>query len=200
MATVYVSDATKAALPERHPTDHYPTPRGLVEAAVNRILIPGRAQRVLDPGAGTGVWGEVWRERDEEAFITGVELLPTFKRPPAYDDWLIGDFLGWTPPFLYDVVLGNPPYGKLAEGFIRKSVECLRDGGRMLFLLRTEFQNSERRARGIFTDFPPHSIFPLAQRPSFTGDGKTQPQDYTLFYWVKGHTGTARWSTFDWRD
>jgi hypothetical protein len=208
MAVIYTSQEVKDGLPVRHPTDYYPTPRQLVDEVIGRCVLydgRGRQRRVLDPGAGSGVWGEAWRatELGRDDYITGVELLADFKRHKDYDDWLVGDFLSWEPSFLYDVVIGNPPYGvvrNLAEKFVRKGLDSLREGGQLIFLLRTEFQNGSGRAKGLFTEYPPYGIYPCAQRPSFRGDGGTQPQDYTIYHWVKGHKGAALWRPLSWRE
>lgn len=214
MPAIYVNNTE--TLPERALFDFYPTPKELCKSVV-RDLVPlpndmfgGRGWSVLDPGAGTGVWGEAVREVYPSVSITGVEIREDAPRNPTYNRWLKGDFMLLPVEPYYNLVIGNPPY-KLAEEFVREAYKWLAPGGSLIFLLRTEFQNGIRRARGLFTELPPYSIHPVSPRPSFiptTPEGKrggTAPMDYSMFVWRKPemytfHTPATVWSVLDWKD
>jgi hypothetical protein len=71
-------------LPQRRPDDVYETDRRSAKLGIQ--LITGRPQRFLDPSAGSGIYGELFRERFPEAVIDGVELRDA-PRPAAYDGW-----------------------------------------------------------------------------------------------------------------
>jgi hypothetical protein len=133
---------------------------------------------------------EVW----PLARITGVELRPA-SIPTGYSFWHPGDFPTWAREKIeqgrtYDLVIGNPPYGKgLAEEFVRAGLDLLPYGGRLMYLLRMSFNEGMKRRDGLFTEFPMVACYSLARRPSFTGDGKSNATHYGLFLWEKGWEG-----------
>lgn len=75
---------TDKEMRDRDPFDHYPTPLGLCDAAMECIDFTPR--QILDPGAGTGPWGVAARRRWPNAVISGIEVRDT-PRPDAYDSW-----------------------------------------------------------------------------------------------------------------
>ena len=83
----------------------------------------------------------------------------------------------------YDVILGNPPYS-LALDFINKSLELLHPGGLLIFLLRTNFLESEKRFKW-WQEHPLSGLYTLHKRPSFTGRG-TDATSYSWFVWERG--------------
>lgn len=206
MATVFVKDTN--ALPKREPSDHYPTAvidvrRGLdflwdtiarEDPLKERPNSPW-APAVLDPGSGDGVWGRVLREDGYccPRLITGVEVRQV-ARPHAYDRWHVGSFLDIRFGADYDLVIGNPPY-RDAHLWVERSLEALVPGGYLLFLLRLTFLESQKRATGLFQEYPPLRVGACGRRPSFSGDGRTSPDAYCYVVWRKGWTGetTLTW-------
>jgi len=180
---------TDKPLRKRDEFDFYPTPIELCRAVVN--LLPDNWKRtslhVLDPGAGSGVWGEAVRERYKYCTISGVEIrdLP---HPKPYTFWHPNtDFLEFSKkPFSYDIIIGNPPY-KLAEKFIFESFEMLAPGGWLVFLLRLAFLESKQRYDNLFKSnlSKPNHVYVSVRRPSFTGDGKTDATAYAIYLWNK---------------
>lgn len=81
---------------------------------------------------------------------------------------------------------GNPPYS-LALDFINKSLELLHPGGLLIFLLRTNFLESEKRFKW-WQEHPLSGLYTLHKRPSFTGRG-TDATSYSWFVWERGGTG-----------
>jgi methylase of polypeptide subunit release factors len=110
---------TLKELKPRDTFDHYPTPLPHVRAGLD--LLPAiHPARILDPGAGGGIWGTEARSRWPESNITGVELRtinPALQFP--YDCWYTADFLTCPIPQPFDLVIGNPPY-RHAEEFVRR--------------------------------------------------------------------------------
>lgn len=173
----------------RHPQDFYPTNIEHVEAALS--LIPIVPEWVLDPGMGDGIFGKVARNCWHNANLVGVELRLDAPFYNAYDWNIRADFLrmsGITP--MFDAVIGNPPY-QCAEAFIRQSMVLLRDGGYMVFLLRLAFLESMSRYTLFTRELTPQKVVVCSDRPSFTGDGKTDATAYAFFVWQKGYTGAA---------
>lgn len=194
---------TGKTLRPRDEHDHYPTPRATIETYLAAHPLPSSAPHVLDPGAGSGVWGEVVRAHYPDAHITGVELR-SVPANAAYNVWGTADYLEWerspvavpTGLYGYDVIIGNPPY-KYAEEFIWHSATLAAPGGEIIFLLRLAFLASQRRYKSMFTArYNPARVTVLSNRPSFTGDGKTYPTDFAIFRWKLD--GVQRDTVVDW--
>ena len=190
-------------LAERSAHDFYPTPQLLADVAIN--LLPnsfGTYPDILDPGAGTGVWGNSARQRWPRASVTGIEIRREARVGDAYnglfhEDFLISRSVGWRDSF--DLVIGNPPYNK-AQEFVEQSLLYTRTGGYVFFLLRLAFLESAKRAKTLYAQTPPTAVYVLAERPSFTGNNKTDATAYAMFLWQKGvYEGTSlRW--LSWKD
>ena len=184
-----------------NPDDVYNTPEIVVKSAFRDILprhLMDAPERILDPGAGNGVWGIVARQHYRDAFIQGIELR-NLPNPDAntYDRaWEAGrDFLSdmWIPDT--DLVIGNPPYGAtggkrdrlLCEKFIRKGLSLLRPGGTLAFLLKTVYLEGIERGRGLFTQHRPAAVYVSSRRIHFRLNGKgakgTNNVSYSLFVW-----------------
>ncbi len=147
----------------------------------------------------------------------GIEINPNFPRNPAYTDWFNVDFLQEKIYPNYDLVIGNPPYGKSAEGktdkkmaekFVRKGMDCLEPGGYLMYLMLLNFATSIGRTRGLFKDYPLYDVVPCVQRPSFkpgkdhkTGKERkngTDQREYAIFIFKKGNT-TSFLRFLDWK-
>jgi hypothetical protein len=173
----------------RHPQDFYPTNIEHVEAALS--LIPITPEWVLDPGMGDGIFGQVARQCWQNAKLVGVELRLDAPLHDWYDWNIRADFLALTDITpMFDAVIGNPPY-QHAEAFIRRSMELLRDGGYIVFLLRLAFLESMSRYTLFTHELPPQRVVVCSDRPSFTGNGKTDATAYAFFVWQKGYCGST---------
>lgn len=171
----------------RRQEDFYPTPEPPVIAALDCLPSGFMPHTILDPGAGTGVWGDVARRRWPDAAITGTELrseLPT----SAYNAWRDGNFLTMPWYQTFDLVIGNPPY-KLAEEFVRRSVELTNHNGYIVLLLRLGFLEGQARGESLWRELRPAKVAVSSMRPSFTGDGKTDGSAYATFVWQIGYHG-----------
>jgi hypothetical protein len=198
---------TDKPLRERHPQDFYPTPMELCRAALQFAFedweVQGTVRGTLftvDPGAGDGVWGRALKSITPYSHICGVELRDV--PPPqarTYDEWNANcDFLSHYLKRNYDLVMGNPPY-KHAEEFIRRSMACLRNGGRMVYLLRLNFIAGQARGTGLWQEMPPMKIGVSCRRPSFTGDGRTDATEYAVFVWERGWQGKTQLDWLNWQ-
>jgi hypothetical protein len=187
---------TTKQLRPRDPHDHYPTPLPLCQHALREYSYPRGVTSILDPGAGTGVWGVAARDCYPNADIVGYELRDA-PQPPAYTHWIQGDYLSSEAAPLFDLIIGNPPY-TLAEPFIRRALRQLKPAGSLIFLLRLAFLAGQDRGRGLWRDYPPAHIGVCSRRPSFTGNGKTDATDYAIFVWRAGWQGETRLDWLDW--
>lgn len=165
--------------------DYYPTP-----AWCTRLLLtsypPPWKHLVVEPSAGEGhIVAELLREgypvqaielREEcraELLARGVE--------PRIADWFDVCREPWIE---HASIVGNPPFS-LALEFARS---CLASGADYVaLLLRLGFLASQER-RPFNLAHPPTMLLPLAKRPSFTGDGATDSQEYAWFVWDRTET------------
>lgn len=196
MTTIYVSSDKYEALPKRRDYDFYPTPRQFCDKALRLVELPEKGI-ILDAGAGTGVWGQAYKNIYPKARLFGIDVreLPKAEK---YDFWETADFLNTTPLKIASAVVGNPPYNK-AEEFIYHSFEYLQDGGKLVLLLRLAFLESAKRYNGLWAEHRLQKCFVSASRVSYTGDGKTDATAYAVFVWQKGWTGTTELDWFDWK-
>jgi len=182
MPTIFVN---KDELPERKEFDFYPTPAGLVRAALPILKEDEYYEPilVLDPGAGYGVWGQEVKRAYPLTHVTGIEI-QDFEQPDGYDKWINGDYLTMDVTANYDLIVGNPPY-KFAQEWVEKSLEIVTENGYVLFLFRTDFLGSIVRYETLFNKNAPKRVSVSARRPSFTGNRKTGGDNYAAFLWSK---------------
>ena len=126
-------------------------------------------------------------KRESGIYLTtlgfGGDNLKDEKMEALADNVTIGSFFDYEPDCGYDVIIGNPPYS-LALDFINKSLELLHPGGLLIFLLRTNFLESEKRFKW-WQEHPLSGLYTLHKRPSFTGRG-TDATSYSWFVWERG--------------
>lgn len=203
--------------------DHFPTPPGIAIAAVQKLVHLNATlhnPRVLDPGFGMGTWGAAVRDCYPNANITGIDVR-IIPKPHEYNQIIRGDFLerypgSAIPSEEFDLIIGNPPYSQ-AEEFIRHAWSLTTwENGWIVFLLRLAMLEGQERGGVLFEqstpalwrDLPPTHISVLSARPSFTGNGVTDPRTaYGIFYWNKHSWARGRTAltglgkpTLDWLD
>ena len=184
---------TNKELPERREHDHYETPLPFARSALKSIPSNFEPKVIIDPGAGSGVWGKAARELwkgdpriiRSNPHLVGYEVREEAGRPDWYDGWFYKPYQEMSDAAWKDVdlVMGNPPY-RYAEEFVRKSMAFLRTGGYLVFLLRLSFLESQKRLK-LWKEWPLQKVVVCANRISFTGDGKTNATAYAFYYWYK---------------
>jgi hypothetical protein len=178
------------------PTIHaWRTDRRVVDAALNLLPTDCAPSYALDPGAGEGHWGrgakDLWG-----LHVTGVEIQPC--APAAgYDEWHTADLLTWTAPRQYDLIIGNPPFGKIGFPIIKRCLtEWLAPKGYALFYYHSRILASLERF-GYYQHHAPLRVAHVVPRPSHTDDPATEKQgEYVAVLWrqgVHGYNGTGRY-------
>jgi predicted RNA methylase len=183
MGFIHANDAAMGNLGyERAELDFYPTPPEVTEALIPFLkLHHSDAACVWEPGCGTGAMSEVLCEHFPNVLSTDIKDYGYDKMRPG-----ITDFLQQTRHFGGSIVT-NPPFGKMAEQFIRKALELTKpDRGVVAMLLRKEYDSASTR-RALFRDHPAFAReVGLLWRPR----------------WIAGSTGAPRhnysWFIWDW--
>lgn len=202
---------TGKPLRPREESDHYPTPKELIKASLDKMPLSYEPEWVLDPGAGAGIYGECIVEKWPHAKVVGIEIDDSFPKHPAYYDWIRMDFRHFQmqshyKPGMFDYSIGNPPYGqvngikdrKLAEKIIQIAWHYIRPEGRIDYLLRLGFLAGQHRVRDFYPKYPLKDVYALSRRPSFTGNQKTDAHEYAIFSWEKGYKGYTRMNWLEW--
>lgn len=190
MTTIYMTKRSKEDLPERVDKDFYPTPHPVITAAMDRFGQKD-AQVFLDIGSGDGRWGQAAiAYAGNPICLVGVDIreLP---KPDGFTFWHTMDY---TRPLecelmnikQYCFIISNPPFG-VAEAIIWNAWSQLKPGGKMLFLLPSDFWYSAGRYRGLWRQLPPVERCSVVNRIPFTGG--SNPNNHDLYFWVKGEDG-----------
>lgn len=172
---------TTAIAQPRRPLDKYTTPDALALACCRVLDEVGlRPESVIDAGCGGGAFLRAIKATWPRALLTGVDVSPECDGP---GDVYAADFIHGRFGSGNQAVISNPPYDR-AEAFVRRAIELVRPGGYVAFLLRLSFLASQERI-GLYRKHPVGFLWPIAGRPSFTGDGKTDGAEYGLVVWTK---------------
>jgi hypothetical protein len=193
MAQSYSWIPDKNKLPKRRASDFYETPNEVADLAIRLLDIKPSVYPywVLDPGAGTGVYGQAFRRRYCNTITYGVDIRD-IPRPEGYTIWQRGDFAGRTPfnGLAFDYIIGNPPFSRAMQ-FMINGWRLLKDGGQMIYLFPADYVSSAERYVNIFTQIPPKQVVSIVQRVSFDGSGSTNQINYCYYLWEKGWTGST---------
>jgi hypothetical protein len=115
----------------------------------------------LDPSCGMGNIVTTMRALGHDAY--GADIVDRCDSA----DWFLGlfDFLS-DAPMSPDNIVNNPPFerGRGTEAFIRRALDVASD--KVAIFAPLTFLAGQRRARGMFREFPPDRIWQIAQRPS----------------------------------
>lgn len=141
---------------------------------------------MLEPGAGSGNIIKTLQKYGDFS-IDAVEIRPEEAQhlQNLGVNVIIDDFLSMDLGKKYDLIIGNPPFNQAIE-FVEKCLGLLKPGGRLIFLLRTAFMESDQRFE--FWQREDHQLaglYTLHKRPSFTGHG-TDATSYSWFVWQPG--------------
>ena len=155
--------------------DDFPTPPWATRALCEHIIRPGGS--VLEPAAGRGYMSEALARYFEA--VTSADIAD-------YGYYLdrIESFCDSTyPDQSFDWVITNPPFGKLAEQFIRQGCRVARHGVAML--TRLNFIDTVGRYERLFSVNPPDIVAQFSERvPMVEGRVDAKASTATAYAWL----------------
>lgn len=143
----------------------------------------------VEPSAGTGAIIDAIATAPErhipsEIYWNANELDPqheqALRNNPFVDEVTIGDFMDFNH-CTCSVVIGNPPYSKGFE-FVQHAHSIATEY--VIFLMRTNFLSSEKRADWMRENTP--DVYMLPNRPKFTSSGSGDNSEYGFMVWPIG--------------
>ena len=95
-------------------------------------------------------------------------------------------------------ILTNPPFN-LAEKFVERAMDILKDGNKLFLFLKIQFLEGQKR-KELFKKYPPKYVYCYSARQKCARDGEFEKytattQFYAWYVWEKGFTGETiiRW-------
>lgn len=161
---------------EREPLDFYPTPYEATLALLEREEVRGR---ILEPACGDGAIGKLLN-----GDVTSIDIADR-----GYG--VVENYFFHVPTAPYDVVITNPPYRQALE-FVKKGLRDVRDGGKVIMLLKLVFLEGQNR-KAFFREHPPKVVYVFSKRLKIQQPGKdykgTSMLCFAWFVWEKGYKG-----------
>lgn len=156
--------------------DAWFTPPAVVEQGLHAArgagvsAYPGARPRVLDLGAGGGIFGQVIKRVWPDAETIGVEIRKSERSHLRrnYDRYFLGDMFRLRRRLSRlgaSLVVSNPPYRVALEALVL-ALQVVRIGGHVLFFVRSTFGSSKSAWRRFFIEHPPIDEFSVAGRPN----------------------------------
>lgn len=178
---------------DRQAYDFYPTNDEHVLEQLSWVTVNPKA--ILDTGTGLGIYGYYVRKLFPKAELFGVEYNLAMPLMNWYDHTVRADYLDMIPSPLFDLIIGNPPYDQ-AESFVCQSLKFLKNDGELIYLLPLNFLASMGRYTLFVHEYPLEQVIICSDRPSFTGDGKTDSREYAFFKWKRNNqtASTIHWA------
>lgn len=186
------------------------TPTGVVRQHVQRAIVAGDRpppRRILDVGAGRGVFGQVCRQLFPEAMLVAVELRPE-ERPHLvehYDQVITGSFdsrpvrkrVRQLGPF--DLAIGNPPFGVVRDRL--GTPQCwhaaivaeLEARGELHWLLPVDMLWRTGATCEWFADHPLAAMWVVAGRLAMLGGSGLDHRTYAWHVWDRSGRTDPRW-------
>ena len=170
---------------KREENDFYATHPHAMEVAIPILREIGMSKNIWECSCGKGHLSEVLKENGYNVYSS--DLIDR-----GYGD--VKDFLQQNEKFNGDI-LTNPPF-KLAESFIEKSMELLKDGNKAMFFLKVQFLESKGR-KELFKKFPPKYVIVNSERQQCSKDGDFEQyhattQCYCWYIFEKGYIGDSK--------
>ena len=138
---------------------------------------------ILDPCAGTGVWGNTYKSIFNHSTLYGIDIDTSLEKPEGFDFWQTGSFLDSNlTNKKFDIIISNPPFN-LAEKFVHEGFKHLASYGLLAYLLPLAFLSSIGRNIRVFNaNKNPNEVIVSSRRIDFTGQGNPHT-NVAMFIW-----------------
>lgn len=181
--------------------DYYATEPRSVKSLLEVCELEG--DRYLEPCIGGGHIARTLKECKPEIELRGLDLVDRGCEIEGVEVEIIDFFKLDVEEEIgergyYDNIVTNPPY-KHAQAFIEKSLELVREGGKVAMFLKIQFLEGVERYK-FYQDTPPKEVYVFASRQSPMRDGRScdekgKPWGSTMcfgwFVWEKGYKGST---------
>lgn len=174
------------------------TPTPVIHQGVEALKLVfelGNYQTILDPSAGSGAFGSVFREVFSGSRTKGMEMRAeeAWWLSRNYDQYEISSFQ--VQKEKQSLIVTNPPFDRWTEIFI-KSWKSLRRGGVLSFLGLTSWGSRSEEGVELFKKYCPVVQMRIPGTVGFRGKGKgSDTRDYCWWAWKKSETllGERMW-------
>ena len=164
----------------REINDFYPTPSYATTSLLKRENF---GTNVLEPACGDGAISKLLLKEGYKVY--SFDLIDR-----GYGSGNL-DFLKEYIPTTFDAVITNPPY-KNSLDFVKKSLSCVNDNGKVAMLLKLVFLESIKRYK-FFMENPPKTIYVFSKRLKIYKNGNVGKNSglvcYAWFVWERGYKG-----------
>jgi len=181
--------------------DYTPGPVALQGArAVSNMFLENPPARILDPSAGSGVFGQVFRQVWPKARTHAIEpkAVEAWFLSCNYDSYEVNRFEDASTDQKYDLVLTNPPFHSWEE-FLIRALSVVVPGGYVVFYGLTAWGARSESGYLLFADYPPAGQLRVPGAVSHRVKGN-DTRDYCWWVFRRTHeheTNLNYWATFN---
>jgi len=173
---------------DRIDNDFYPTPSWITKNAIMIMedeMILRSDDLIWECADGQGHISDVFKKHGYNVLQTDLN--------PQLEGVATSDFLKEYKTYHSGMIFTNPPYGPLAEEFIRHALKLMKGcQGKVGMILRNEFDCGKNRM-DIFSHHPAfRAKIVLTTRPRWIEGTTGSPRhNFSIFIWDWAHTGPA---------
>ena len=171
---------------ERIEAEHYCTPQENVDCLLEHFTPHGGTNLIWEPACGKG---DISARLNDYGYETWSSDLYDYGFGTPGMDFLAQTKL---PNPNVRAIITNPPYGDLAEAFIRHALKLMQPvRGQAAMFMRNEYDSSKGRM-DLFGVPPFHKKIIVTKRPRWIADSKGSPRhNYAWYVWDWRHKAGA---------
>ena len=175
-----MSSTNRSQARKEHIADYYITPVTEIEKFLRNINLSGE---ILDPCAGGDSENDMSYPVALKNIYGDLNITTLDIREDSRAK-IKANYLEYECKNKFDVIITNPPFNQAFE-IIKKALNDIKDGGKVIMLLRLNFLGSKERNDWLLKN-PPSEIWVHAKRMSFVKGKGTDSIEYAHYIWAKG--------------